>query len=78
MRVKLQNVQLQSVISWLPTNNLEMRDLVSEYGEADVNTVIKTTGIERARIADKDMCSSDMCQKAAEGYLSFTENQSAV
>lgn len=69
MRVKLQNVQLQSVISWLPTNNLEMRDLVSEYGEADVHTVIKTTGIERVRIADKDMCSSDMCQKAAEALM---------
>ena len=27
------------------------------------------TGVERARIADKDMCSSDMCQKAAEALM---------
>ena len=69
MRVILHNVQLKSVASWLPTNNLEMKDLASVYGEAEVNTIIKTTGVERARIADSDMCSSDMCQYAAEALI---------
>jgi len=69
MRVVLHNVQLKSVVSWLPTNNLEMKDLASIYGEAEVNTIIKTTGVERARIADGDMCSSDMCQYAAEALI---------
>ena len=68
MRVVLHNVQVKSVASWLPTNNLEMKELTSVYSEAEVNTIIKTTGIERARIADSDMCASDMCQHAAE-YL---------
>lgn len=66
MKVILQNVKLKAVSSWLPENRLEMTDLGSVYGDSEVASIIKATGVERARIADKDMCSSDMCQKAAE------------
>lgn len=45
-----------------------MASLAVEYGEAEVSNIIKATGVERARIADGGMTSSDMCQKAAE-YL---------
>lgn len=69
MKVVLNNVQLKAVGSWLPTNKLEMTDLGKMYGDAEVANIIKATGVERARIADADMCSSDMCQKAAEELL---------
>ena len=69
MKVVLDNVQLKAVTSWLPENRLEMKSLNSLYGEAEVLSIIKATGVERARIADSDMCSSDMCQKAAEALL---------
>lgn len=69
MKVVLNNVQLKAVGSWLPTNKLEMADLGKIYGDAEVANIIKATGVERARIADADMCSSDMCQKAAEALI---------
>ena len=69
MKVILKNVQLKAVSSWLPTNKLEMTDLGTVYGETEVANIIKATGVERARIADKDMCSSDMCLYAAENLI---------
>lgn len=66
MKSIIPNIQLVAVSSWLPTNRLEMLDLSSEYGKKEVLNIIKVTGIERVRIADKDMTSSDMCFKAAE------------
>lgn len=66
MKVILNNVDLKAISSWLPENVLEMSDLGSIYGAPEVESIIKTTGVERVRIADKEMCSSDMCQKAAE------------
>lgn len=69
MKVVLDKIQIQAVSSWLPENRLEMTDLGPVYGDAEVASIIKATGVERARIADKEMCSSDMCQKAAEHLM---------
>lgn len=69
MKVILNNVQVKAVASWLPENRLEMYSLGAVYGEAEVANIIKATGVERARVADADMCSSDMCQKAAEALI---------
>ena len=55
MKVILQNVKLKAVSSWLPENRLEMNDLGSVYGDSEVASIIKAPGVERARIADKDM-----------------------
>lgn len=66
MKVVLDNVDIKAVASWLPTHCLEMTSLSSIYGESEVASIIKATGVQRTRIADKDMCASDMCQKAAE------------
>lgn len=73
MKVLLDNVQIKAVSSWLPVNVLEMDSLSSLYGEESVRNIIKTTGIERIRVADQDMTASDMCQLAAE-YLLEKEN----
>ena len=66
MQTVINNISIESVSSWLPENKLEMRSLGTVYGEAEVENIIKTTGVERVRIADMGMTSSDMCQKAAE------------
>ena len=71
MKVILDNVQLKAVASWLPENKVEMTALGSVYGDAEVANIIKATGVERVRIADADMCSSDMCQKAAEALIEY-------
>lgn len=68
MKTIINNVGIKSVASWLPTDVIEMRSLGTIYGNAEVENIIKATGVERARIAPSDMTSSDMCQKAAE-YL---------
>jgi 3-oxoacyl-[acyl-carrier-protein] synthase-3 len=65
MKVLIDNVEVAAITSWLPINSLEMYSLRSEYGEREVLNIIKTTGIERSRIADIEDTSSDMCFRAA-------------
>lgn len=69
MKVILERLQVKAVASWLPEAILEMKSLASVYGEAEVANIIKATGVERSRIAGEQMCSSDMCQKAAEALI---------
>lgn len=69
MKTIIHDIRIRAVSSWLPKNNLEMASLSNEYGTKEVESIIKTTGVERVRIADKDMTSADMCQKAAEELI---------
>ena len=69
MKTIIENVKIAAISAWLPTNILEMSSLVSEYGKSEVENIIKTTGIERVRIADEKETSSDLCFKAAENLI---------
>lgn len=69
MKVKIDNIFIKAVSAWLPQNILEMSSLSKEYGAQEVETVMRTTGIERVRIADANVCASDMCQYAAKSLL---------
>ena len=69
MKTIIDNIQIAAVTSWLPLNNLEMTSLSSEYGEKEVASIIKATGVERVRIADKYDTSSDVCFRAAEHLI---------
>ncbi|MCD8091663.1 MAG: ketoacyl-ACP synthase III [Bacteroides sp.] len=73
MKTILNGIRIKAISSWLPTHILEMQKLSSIYAEEQVNNIIKTTGVERVRIADKAMTASDMCQQAAE-YLIYKED----
>lgn len=64
--------------AWLPVNKLEMRSLEAVYGGAEVENIIKATDIERVRIADMGMTSSDMCQKAAEYLFDMKSTDKSV
>ena len=66
MQTIIDNVQIKAVNAWLPEEVLEMMQLSSLYGETEVVNIMKTTGVERVRVAPKDMTSSDMCLKSAE------------
>ena len=66
MHTIIDNVQIKAVNAWLPEEVLEMTHLSSLYGENEVTSIMKTTGVERVRIAPRDMTSSDMCLKSAE------------
>lgn len=48
MQTVINNISIESVASWLPENKLEMRSLGTVYGEAEVENIIKTTGVERS------------------------------
>lgn len=69
MKTQIEGVEIRAVAAWLPTNNLEMKSLISKYGETSVNNIMQTTGITEVRIADKTMTSADMCQEAAEALI---------
>lgn len=65
METIINNIRIKAVASWLPMKVLEMSSLSSLYGEKEVGNIIKATGVERARIAEECMTSSDMCYNAA-------------
>ena len=66
MKTIIGNIDIKAVNSWLPEKVVELSDFSSLYSEAEVKTIIKTTGVERIRIADDKMTASDMCFNAAE------------
>ena len=66
MLTVIDNIIIKSINSWLPEKKVELSSFVSLYGEAEVNSIIKATGVERVRVVDNDMTSSDMCYHAAE------------
>lgn len=69
MKTIIKDIQIKAINAWLPENNVEMLSFSEEYGEQEVKNIIKTTGVERVRIADKSMTSSDMCFNAAEALF---------
>ena len=69
MKTIIPNVQVKAVSAWLPENRLDLKTLSKEYGEVDVQNIMRVTGADYLRIADHDMTSADMCQKAAEHLL---------
>jgi len=72
MNAIIDNVKIQGISSWLPKDILELKSLKDLYGDKEVDNIIKTTGIERVRIASDNTTSSDMCYNAA---LSLIENE---
>lgn len=79
MKTIINNIAIQAVASWLPENVLEMRSLGALYGEAEVENIIKATGVERTRIADASMTAADMCQQAAQHLIAAEDiDKSAI
>lgn len=69
MKTVIKDVYIRAISAWLPERVLEMSSLAADYGEESVRSIIRTTGVERVRIADPEMTASDMCQRAAEHLI---------
>lgn len=69
MYTKIDNIKISAISSYLPIGNLELTSLSGEYGVNEVENIIKTTGVERVRIAKKNETSSDMCFNAAKDLI---------
>lgn len=65
MQCILNNITIKAISTYLPQDVLEMNSLIHLFGEKEVESIIKATGVERVRIARKDETSSDMCYEAA-------------
>lgn len=65
MKCVISNVQIDSLVTYLPKNIMEMNSLCKLYGESNVKSVMNATGVERVHIADVNETSSDMCFDAA-------------
>ena len=63
------NVKVQAVASYLPEKVFEMSSLYERFGEHYMKNAMKATGVERVRIAEPDVTSSDMCYEAAKFLL---------
>jgi 3-oxoacyl-[acyl-carrier-protein] synthase-3 len=67
--IKYKNVEISAISACVPKNvssNYELRNMMPEE---EVEKVINSIGIKEKRIADKDVCTSDLCFKAAEKLL---------
>lgn len=69
MKNTFSNTIIDSVSSCVPKKEIELNSLGSIFGVSEVNKIIKSTGISKVRIADKNITASDLCEKAANNLL---------
>jgi 3-oxoacyl-[acyl-carrier-protein] synthase-3 len=67
--IKYKNAGITAISACVPKNVSSNRELRSMMSEEEVEKVINSVGIKEKRIADKDICASDLCFKAAEKLL---------
>lgn len=65
MKVKLNGLSITAVASVLPKNSVDFSDLEEKFGETEIKRIIASTGISKLRIAEKGVCTSDLCEAAA-------------
>ena len=64
------NIGLKAVAACVPSRIEYNKDLGYFMSEEEIQKVIQNIGIEERRMADREVCSSDLCFKAAEKLLS--------
>jgi 3-oxoacyl-[acyl-carrier-protein] synthase-3 len=67
--IKYKNVGITAISACVPKNISSNLDLSGMMSEEEVEKVINSVGIKEKRIANKDVCASDLCFKAAEKLL---------
>lgn len=67
--IKYHNVGITAMSACVPSKVVSNRDIGYLIPEEEIEKTINNIGIEERRYADKDVCSSDLCQKAAEKLL---------
>lgn len=64
------NVGIKAISACVPSKVDKNKDLDYFMSEEEIQKAIQNIGIEERRIAEKDVCASDLCFKAAEKLLS--------
>lgn len=70
--IRYNNVGITAMSACVPSRVVSNRDLGYLIPEDEIEKTISNIGIEEKRYAEKGVCSSDLCQKAAEQL--FVEN----
>jgi 3-oxoacyl-[acyl-carrier-protein] synthase-3 len=65
VKVKIDNINIESISTYLPSRIREMRNFYEKFGKDSVDNSLKGTGIERLHVADDHETSLDMCYSAA-------------
>ena len=65
MNVTIKNVTIRSIAATIPTEIVDLTELYAIYGTEEVDRIIKMNGISEIRVASEEMCTSDLCEKAA-------------
>lgn len=66
--LEIKNVALRGVAACVPAKTVETKNL-SVFKKDEAERFTKTTGIERRRIVDNGVCTSDLCLAAAEKLI---------
>lgn len=66
MRTTIQNVEIKSVATWLPTNKISLMSFCDRFPEKNVLDVIKSSGAETVYRTEEGQRASDICYNAAE------------
>jgi 3-oxoacyl-[acyl-carrier-protein] synthase-3 len=69
MKVQIEGISIKSISSCFPKKILNLENLKNEFGESEVNKIIKTTGIASVRVVDNITTSSDLCEFAAKKLI---------
>lgn len=63
--VKFNGIGIKAISVTVPENRIETSQLTGFFTEKQLTSFIETTGVQERRIANKDICSSDLCYNAA-------------
>lgn len=69
MRATISNVEIKSVVTWLPKNKLSLMSFCGKFPEKGVLDVIKSSGAETVYRTDEGQKASDICFNAAEALF---------
>lgn len=67
--IKFHNVGIRAMSACVPGKVISNRDLGYLIPESDIEKTIENIGIEERRVADDDVCASDLCYKAAKKLM---------
>ena len=65
-KITFKNVGITAISACVPKTIIDNKSLINILPEEEVVKTIENIGIKEKRFADKDVCSSDLCFKAAE------------
>lgn len=68
--LRYKNIGVSAISACVPKNIEYNKDLEYFMSKDEIQKAIQNIGIEEKRIADKDVCSSDLCFKAAQKLIS--------